>query len=157
MKLISLFVALVAPWVFAPGAVPPQDPPICNSCVDIGGGWTDTPQDCRSVTDTLSCTTVASGCSVSGSLTVTQICSEDHCLYMASVTDAPPGCGLPGVATYLNPTPPNTYSPSGSAQLIACQSYPGCTRVVGVHFVPDGTNCSLASINATYSHPFQCQ
>lgn len=149
---IGLALSLIA-LAFAPVV---QTPPTCETCSTASVGWTSLPEDCRAVTDSLTCSAQSTHCSVSGTLTVDTWCeSQDHCLQFFSITN----CGTPIVA-YTNNAPAQSYS-AGSSDDILCQSSPNCGRGIGVQFwttagASEGAACQ-GSANALYSHNFLCQ
>ncbi len=94
MKIIIGLVLSVVALAFAPM---PQFPPPCYNCSTAAVGWNAPPEDCRSVTDNLSCTPATSYCTISGTLTVDQTCSGDECLrYYSAIGDCstPPSYNL---------------------------------------------------------------
>jgi len=154
MKLLGLLVLSMVAWASAHPSVPWQR--TCTGCTDLGANWGTLPEDCRMITDSLSCSVSAGKCYVGGTLTVDVWCGAvDTCLLFVS-NEWYSGCGGSSSGSSEYSVPSTNYSPNPS--VIECPQYYNCRRLIGVAFGTQAspTPCSSVSANALYTHSYEC-
>jgi hypothetical protein len=167
LKLFSSLVVLTIATILVGFSAGSQSSlvPVCQTCTAGSALWTINPNgECytggpvRSVNDTgITCTAFAP-CTLSGTISVGAICTQDLCVQFFSA--AAPGCG--GSASVDQDTSPfnwNVGSAGSNATDINCNAgAPWCTRYLGVAFYPQanpGPVCA-GSPNEIWSRLWTC-